>query len=405
MSSPATATKEAKTKIQDSESGGVLKNEEGVGVFPEGENTFPVNREYGRSVSVPRMSRQLRFLLEEIAEYYFENGQSSSEHLCLPSEPLEIEDGSTVEWDNGGGEMYFSSSKMQSVLGSLLSHGYGEVLINGLEDVRWRLSVEETRSILLEEKVIKPSNGSGKQKGSELQITKDGIRKRWTEGVREVVKKADSSRVMLTERGQKVAADLWAWRRAKEVGVSLSRARENETLPSRYLSKRERRNPGRFRTRGLYKEVVSGTTYSKKKGMIFQGDPPDLEDKHKDSDGKIGEFLSDVMIHPGTIFGQGAKPIKYISQRDSSMHRVNTYIEVEGGDLVNVQDALFLLKRYPNGEWVTGQYEATANEGFGDESKEVSKRFIFVVDEEGDILASLAPYKNKKASEVKSGKV
>lgn len=367
---------------------------------PTSSNTdqlYPISTGKGRSADLPRMSKRLRRVLEEIAETIeveVESGERGEEGgKALAFSGLQIEyKRRRISWTSpeGSGETRFPKSKMKAVVRSLLSNDAGRVLVGGLKYVSWHLSAEEVAERALENGVIAPVE-SPSPEGTEYRITQEGIREEW-DAAFQLLDDAMEVRICLSEQGRALAAMLQAWKEAKKGGVPIEGALSNENLPGGYLRPSDRRDPGRLRSRGLYAETVGGEEYYGKPDLIVKGSPPELPEKHRSGEGRIRKTLANLEVREEQT-GE-ARPVQYVERQCRS--RPEEYIVLENGMRVDVQSALYLRQAFPNGIWTTGHYEAMHSRGFGDEGSEerVESEFVVVVDEDGTILAALPPYKS-----------
>ena len=399
----ATARKATATKNQPSardssiRRGAPERNEAGV--------KQEVSRSRGRSVEIPRMSKHLRSALETVAESMWEARQEEEGSTEPPAirvpRAITLEDAKTLKWTAGGSEesTRLNASEMRGALRSLLANGFGRVFVEGFESVSWNTSGRVVRKIAIEEgvgsppeaEVPRPSGAVASDSGP-LRLEKKGIRDTWSSGAERLLSGADSAWITLNERGRALAGDLWAWHRAKKAGVPLQRARSNENLPSGYLSPKDRREPGRHRSRSLWADTVDGAEFYGKKTLFARGTPPEMEDAHREAGEKTIRAIQKIEVSLGTLFGQGARPVKYITTRDETRRRTNRYIGLENGMLLPVRECLYLMQAFPDGIWTTGRLEMTIEKSFGGEPKEVSETYAVVVDEQGSLLGAVPPY-------------
>ena len=367
-----------------------------------------VSRARGRSVEIPRMSKHLRSALEAVAGSMWEarqgeEGSSEPPAIRVPR-AIALEDGKTLKWTAGGSEesTRLNASEMRGALRSLLANGFGRVFVEGLGAVSWNTSARVARGIAIEEGVGSPPEaavprppGDVASDAGPLRLEKKGIRDTWSSGAERLLSGAESAWITLNERGRALAGNLWAWHRAKKAGVPLGRARSNENLPAGYLSPKDRREPGRHRSRSLWADAVDGTEFYGKKTLFARGTPPEMEDDHREADEKTIQAIRDLEVQPGTLFGQGARPTTYITARDETYKRTNQYIALENGMLLPVRECLYLMDRFPDGVWTTGHLEMTIEPSFGGEPREVSETYAVVVDEQGALLGAVPPYEKR----------
>lgn len=346
------------------------------------------------------MSKHLRSLLETLAETLWaaqlgEEQAPPSEitTMAIPAVSLEVDDGRSrvaIRWDAGGksGRVAFTKSQLQGALRSLQANGAGKAEVRGLGAVSWRKSAEEVREVALDNDVICMGPGES----GPATLTAAAVRSLWTDGGFPLLSGAEEATIHLSRKGQKLTGDLWAWRQAKAVGVPLARARSNEDLPSAYLSPSDRRSPGRLRRRSLYREAVDGTPYFAKKNLIARGEPPELADKHRETDGRIGPNLKNMTIQRGTLFGQ-ARPTTYVESEDNAC-KTQRLVALENGMLVPVRECLFLLEQFPEATWTTAHLHRTVEKGLGGEKK-ISRTYPVVISNGGTIVGSVAPLKKR----------
>lgn len=358
-----------------------------------------VGRAQGREVTLPRMSKHLRRLLEKVAQTLWKaqgaatkmDGACST--LSVPPMRLGVEkkrSGLKISWSVGGARRSekFNKSEFQSLLRSLQSNGAGSIRVKGFGQVSWQKSGAEVREIAREHNVISRAPGNGW-----FSLTKEAVRSRWDAGFR-LLKETGETFIRLSEAGRRLLADIWAWERAKQKGVPLARARSNENLDSSYLSASERRDPGRYRSRSLYKEEVGGTSYYAKKDLIAKGTPPALEGEHTETDGRIADTLKGLEIEGrGTLFGRAA-PSLYIEKEDETYKRTKQWIGLENGMLVSSRPCLYLMETFPDATWTTAHYHDRVKRR-GSEDKEIYRTYPVLVGKSGELLASLAPSKKR----------
>jgi len=360
---------------------------------------YPISRDKGRSADLPRMSKRLRQVLEEIAETIEveapagaggEEGQTA-----LAFNGLEIQyERRRISWTSpeGSGEKRFPKSKVKGVVRSLLSNDAGRVVVGGLEYVSWHLSTEEVAERALKNGVITPVESASPEETG-YQFTPEGIREEWNAAF-QLLDDAMNVRICLSDQGRALTATLHAWKKAKKDGVPIGRALSNETLPDGYLRASDRRDPGRLQSRGLYAETVEGEAYHGKSDLIVKGSPPELPEKHRSGDDRIRKTLANLEVREEDR-GE-ARPVQYVEKECRA--RPQEYIVLENGMRVDVQSALYVRQAFPDGTWTTAHYEAMHPTGFGAESdeKKVESEFVVVVDGNGRVLAALPPYKSSE---------
>lgn len=361
---------------------------------------YPISVEEGRSADLPRMSKRLRRVLEEIAETIEVEVPLEEEgtDTALTFDGLEIKyERRRITWSSpeGSGEKRLPKSKIKGVVRSLLSNAAGQVVVGGFKHVSWHLSAEEVADRAIANGVIIPAEEE-EGEGGRYHITQEGIRDNW-DAAFQLLDDALTVEIHLSETGRELTATLQAWNEAKQKGVPLSLALSNENLPESYLRPSERRDPGRLRSRGLYKETIGGEAFYGKSDLIVRGSPPELAEKHRSNTDRIKKTLANMEVRSAES-GE-ARPVGYME--DESEYRSKEYVILKNGMHVDVQNALFVRKQFPGGTWTTAHYEATHSTGFGEEGDEktVEGEFVVVLDEEGDILASLPPYQNGTSSD------
>ena len=117
-----------------------------------------------------------------------------------------------------------------------------------------------------------------------------------------------------------------------------------------------------------------------------------MEDAHREAGEKTIRAIQKIEVSLGTLFGQGARPVKYVTARDETRRRTNRYIGLENGMLLPVRECLYLMQAFPDGIWTTGRLEMTIEKSFGGEPKEVSETYAVVVGEQGSLLGAVPPY-------------
>lgn len=353
-------------------------------------------------MDLPRMSKRLRQVLEEIAntiEVEVPPGKEDEDgRKALSFDGLEIGyERKRITWSSpeGSGEKRLPKSKIKGVVRSLLSNDAGQVVIEGLEHVSWHLSAEEVANRAIENGVITPAEQESGE-GRRYHITQEGIRENW-DAVFQLLDDALTVKIHLSETGRELTATVQAWKEAKQEGVPLSRALSNENLPEGYLRPSERREPGRLRSRGLYKETIGGVPFYGKSDLIVKGSPPELAEKHRSDTDRISKTLANMEVRSAE--SEEARPVRYIE--DETEYRSREYVVLKNGMRVDVQNALFVRKQFPDGTWTTAHYEAIQSTGFGEaaDEKTVEAEYVTVVDEESNILASLPPSQNGRSGE------
>jgi hypothetical protein len=369
----------------------------------EAETRFRVDVERGRAVDLPRMSKHLRGLLESIGAALWERqfDAPGPETLLRVDAPLTVPEAAlsiekersklSIFWaDNEAGtevdaKETYTKSELQGLLRSLLSNEAGSIRVWGFGGVSWNRSGEEVRQVAQENGIIEPARG----KTDVFKIRRDAIRSAWSDGAYPLLTGVDDATICLNARGRRLIADLQAWKRAKKVGVDLEQALCNENLPSSYLSPSQRRDPGRYRSRSLYKCEVEGAQYYGTKSLIARGTPPELEDKHQEASAPLQKGLRNAHVQAGTLFGRAAPKI-YLEREDPTYRRIRQYIGLENGMLVTVREGLYLREAFPEGTWTTAFVEFTTNKTLGDDQTHRGT-YPVVVDEDESILGMVAP--------------
>jgi hypothetical protein len=360
------------------------------------EETIAIGKENRPLPDLPRTSKYLRQLLLKVSEEWEASVTvEGKKHRAIKVGKGEITlDGASnqyleAKWE--GGSTSLSKTKAQQVFRSLLSNEAGSLRAKGLEHIHHRKSAEQIAEIIQEEGAAIPveNNRGEKGDGKCFEITREGVRSQW-DAVHRVLRRSKSAWIELTAAGKELMADLWTWELAKKAGVPLPLAKKNESLPSGYLTPRDRRDPGRYRTRGLKMATVDGEVYHAKKSLIVKGPPPEMEEKHSEDDG-IAKVLQKIKVLEGSLWGQSAQPSEYVVSERGTMTQKR--IRLQNGMETGAREALYVQDRFPDGIWTTGWYKDTVTKALSDEQREIDQLYPVVVDENGNILASLARYK------------